>query len=88
MRICLCGAMRSDWACTSLTHCVAGSCPACVIVGRHIGSGTASTAVGALEYPKKNVKNGNEEELLKKVFKYESRDQKALKQESRNHKVL
>ena len=48
-----CGAMRSVSACTSLTHCVA-----CVIVGRHIGSGA-----GALQYPKKNPKNGNKKEL-------------------------
>ena len=33
--------MRNASACTRLMHWVACSCPACVIVGRHIGSGAA-----------------------------------------------
>ena len=39
--VCLCGAMRHTLAWTSLTHCVACLRPTYVIVGRHIGSGTA-----------------------------------------------
>ena len=41
MHTCLCGAMCSTSAWTSLMHCVKCSRPACVIVGRHICLGTA-----------------------------------------------
>ena len=53
--------MRSVSVCTSLTHCIVCSHPACVIVGRHRCCSLA--AMGALEYPKKNCRNGNKEEL-------------------------
>ena len=58
---CLCGAMRSASACTILLRVFAPRL--CHRGQTHRFSRCLSVAAGALEYPKKNSRNGNKEEL-------------------------
>ena len=67
IEVCMCAAMRSVSACTSLTlYCVAPRL--CHSGQTHRFRRCSLAAVGALEYPRKNSRNGNKEELYLLYF--------------------
>ena len=60
----LCGAMRSAPEGTRLMHCAACSRPACVIMGRHIGSGIGRW----LPWEPSNIPRQIQEMEIKRTF--------------------
>ena len=66
IQFCLRGGMRSTLVWTSLVHCITCSRPACVIVGRHIGSGAALW----LEWEPSNIPRQIPEVAIKRDYTF------------------